>query len=108
MEESGVLKEKKSVETKVGKDGNSYVSQQFIVEIPDEKYPRTICFKGKGKVIEKLGGAKVGDSLRVLFNLSSREYKGNWYTEATAWGLDVGSGGGRSTSSTNTDSDTPF
>ena len=93
MEESGKVTHKGSIETVTGKDGTEYKSLEFVIKVPDDKYPKSLAFKAKGKAIEKAEKIKVGDEVKVMFNVSSREYKGRYYTECSAWGIDVIGGG---------------
>jgi len=55
----------------------------FVIEI-ESKFPRKICFALWNDKID-LFSAKAGDSVKVYFDLDSREYNGRWYTEAKAW-----------------------
>ena len=32
---------------------------------------------------------QIGDSVKVSFNVSSREYNGRWYTDLRAWRIDA-------------------
>ncbi len=70
--------------------GNSargpWEKQEFLLEIQEGKFPSTVIFSvwGEDKVRE-LGSFSEGDTLRVSFNISSREYNGRWYTDLRAW-----------------------
>jgi hypothetical protein len=35
-----------------------------------------------------LNGVEVGDEVRVMFNVASREYNNKWYSDITAYQLD--------------------
>ena len=69
------------------KDGSgSWVKQVFLVEI-DEKYNNLFCFEvfGDEKVQNFQKYNKVGQEVNVEFNVSTNEYKGNYYTSLSAW-----------------------
>ena len=56
---------------------------EFVIEIA-AKFPRKICFALWNDKID-LFSASAGDSIKVFFDLDSREYNGRWFTEAKAW-----------------------
>ena len=56
---------------------------EFVIEIAS-KFPRKICFALWNDKIDVFS-ATAGDSIKVSFDLDSREYNGRWYTEAKAW-----------------------
>lgn len=60
--------------------------QEFIVEYRDGNFPSQVCMSvwGADKVSD-LGNFKVGDQVKVSFNISSREFNGRWYTDVRAW-----------------------
>lgn len=62
--------------------------QEFIVETEGE-YPKKICFNvwGEDKSAE-LANYNEGDSLRISFNIESREYNERWYTDLRAWRIE--------------------
>jgi hypothetical protein len=56
---------------------------EFVVEIA-AKFPRKICFSLWNDKVD-IFSSKMGDTVKVFFDLESREYNGRWYTEAKAW-----------------------
>jgi hypothetical protein len=56
---------------------------EFVIEI-EAKFPKKVCFSLWNDKID-LFNAKPGDTVKVSFDLESREYNGRWYTEAKAW-----------------------
>lgn len=60
---------------------------EFIIETKT-KFPKKVCFTLWN---EKADGFKfkLGDELKIAFDLESRESKGRWYTEAKAWKVDI-------------------
>lgn len=67
--------------------GETWEKRSFVIETID-KYPVTIHFNVWNKNIIYIDRCKVGDQAKVYFNISSREYKGNWYTEASVWRIE--------------------
>ena len=63
--------------------------QEFVIEIPDEKYPKNICFtlfNDKNNTLSKL---KTGTEVEVSFSVESREYQGRWFSNVNAFRVDV-------------------
>jgi hypothetical protein len=69
-------------------NGKEWVKKDFVIET-DAKYNPEICFTlfGKDKV-SLLDDFSIGNEIEVHFNLSSREYKGKYYTQAQAWKIE--------------------
>jgi hypothetical protein len=79
-----------------GKNG-TWVKQEFVVETT-EQYPKKVCCAAWGDKTAALKGLQPGDSLKVSFNVESREYNERWYTELRAWKIETQTQGGGSTS----------
>lgn len=67
------------------KDGQAHSKHHFVIETMDGQYAKKICFTvmdderwGKMGVVE-------GGTYNVSFDVSSREYNGNYYTDVSAW-----------------------
>ena len=88
LEAEGKLHQVLEAVTGDGRNGK-WFKQDFVIEVPGE-YPKNICFtvwgEDKAKVIKNL---KQGSPVKVFFDLSSKEFKGKWYTEARAWKIEV-------------------
>ena len=69
-------------------NGKEWVKKDFVIET-QAKYNPEICFTlfGKDKV-SLLDDFSIGNEIEVHFNLSSREYKGKYYTQAQAWKIE--------------------
>lgn len=72
-----------------GKNGK-WRKQDFILET-QEKHPKKVCITQWGDKIDKFN-VQEGEELTVFFNIQSREYKGNWYTDVKAWKVERGTG----------------
>ena len=73
------------LQTGTGKNGQ-WKKQDIIVET-DGTYPKKICISIWGDKIQE-SQLQVGGSLKIDFDVESREYNGRWYTEARAWKLE--------------------
>lgn len=87
MEAHGKLIKILDKEQGTSKAGKQWVKQSFVIET-DSQYNNEICFELFGE--EKIGmlNHDIGSTLNVKFNLSSREYKGRYYTQAQAWRIE--------------------
>ena len=63
--------------------------QEFVIEYQEGNYPTQVCFNvwGEDKV-KDLEKFQAGESVKVSFNLSSREYNGRWYSDIRAWRIE--------------------
>ena len=64
--------------------GNSWKSQDFVIETI-EQYPRKCCFNVFGEDRLKEFNIKVGEVLKVNFDVDASEYNGRWYNSIRAW-----------------------
>ena len=89
LEIEGKIIRKLNVQTGVSQRGN-WSKQEFIIEYQEGSYPSQACFNvwGEDKV-KDLERFQIGDSVKVSFNVSSREYNGRWYTDLRAWKIDA-------------------
>jgi Domain of unknown function (DUF3127) len=67
--------------------------QDFVIETVDGQYAKKICLTAWGDKAADLKQYAPGDTLKVSFNLESREYNDRWYTEARAWRIEAGEEG---------------
>jgi len=66
-----------------GRNGE-WRKQEFVIEIPDGQFPKKICFSLWGDKIDQ-AALSMNDTVKVMFDVESREYNGRWFTEAKAW-----------------------
>jgi hypothetical protein len=69
-----------------GKNGQ-WKKQDMIVET-DGQYPKKVCISVWGDRINE-DQLKVGNRLKIDFDVESREYNGRWYTDVKAWKIEV-------------------
>ncbi len=86
MEIQAKLVEVLPLQTGEGKNG-TWKKQNIVIET-DSQYPKKICVTIWGDKIDE-NQLKVGNELKVFFDLESREYNGRWYTDVKAWKIEV-------------------
>ena len=86
MQLSGKLLQLLPVQTGQGKNG-TWKKQEVILET-EGQYPKKVCVAIWGdKADEKT--LQVGNTLKIDFDVESREYNGRWYTDVKAWKVEV-------------------
>lgn len=80
---SGYIREIGTLES-----GETWKKQEFTIETV-EKYPKELRISCWSNNIEYLSRCKEGDLVNVYFNVQSRSHSGKWYTEVSAWRIDV-------------------
>ena len=90
MQITAKLTQKLPLQTGTGKNGE-WKKQDVIVET-DGQYPKKICIS--------IWGDKINDSilipgktLKIDFDVESREYNSRWYTDVKAWKIELAEGG---------------
>ncbi len=68
--------------------GETWRKQEFTIETV-EKYPKELRISCWNNNTEWLSRCKVGDLVNVFFNVQSRSFNGKWFTEVSAWRIDV-------------------
>ena len=68
-----------------GKNG-PWKKQEFIIELPGD-FPKKLCIANWNDKAD-LNGLKEGDTVKVFFDVESREFNSRWYTDAKAWKLE--------------------
>jgi len=68
--------------------GENWTKQDFSIHTVD-KYPKEVRISVWNANIEWLSRCKCGDEVVVLFNVQSRKHNDKYYTEISAWRIDV-------------------
>lgn len=90
LEITGRLTQILDVRTGMGRMGE-WKSQDFILETPGQ-YPRQVCISLWGDKTEALKNFEIGDQVKAMVDIESREFNGKWYTNVKAWQVEkVGS-----------------
>jgi len=85
LEINGTLVKLLDKQTGISKAGKEWVKQSFVVDT-GAKFNPEISFNLFGaEKVALLDSVNINDNINVAFNISSREYKGNYYTSADAW-----------------------
>jgi Domain of unknown function (DUF3127) len=74
------------LQTGTGKNGQ-WKKQDIIVET-DATYPKKICVSIWGDKIDA-GQLQPGNTLKIDFDVESREFNGRWYTDVKAWKIET-------------------
>lgn len=71
----------------VGESKNgTWKKRSFILEVPSE-FSKKICFIIWNDKVQ-IENFKENDNVKVYFNIESREYKDNWYTDLQCWKIE--------------------
>ncbi len=63
--------------------------QEFVIEYQEGNYPTQVCMNVWGEEkVKDLAQFQGGETVKVSFNLSSREYNGRWYSDIRAWKIE--------------------
>lgn len=69
-----------------GTSKNGEWKRQDIIVETDGRYPKNICFSIWGDKIDN-NQFKIGNTLKIDFDIESREYNNKWYTNLKAWNI---------------------
>jgi hypothetical protein len=73
---------------------SGFSKREFVVEVPDGKYPQMIKFECVKDKTSMLDGVRVGDAVKVAFDIRGSEYKERFYVNLNAWKLSKADGAG--------------
>ncbi len=68
-----------------GRNG-AWRKREYVIETGDQ-YPRKLCFNLWGDKIDQYP-VHVNDSIKLFFDVESREYNGRWYTDVKGWKIE--------------------
>ena len=85
LELEGTIRQKVGVQSGTSARG-AWAKQEFILDFPDGNFTSQACFTAWGQdKVQELDKYQVGDTVKVSFNLKSREYNGRWYNDLQIW-----------------------
>jgi len=68
------------------KSGNTWMVQEYVVEIPGQ-YPKRCMFTVFGEDRIKQFNIQAGEDITVQFDIDAREYNGRWYNDIRAYNV---------------------
>jgi len=89
MEIVGKIIQVLPVQEGVGKNGNPWKVQGYVLET-QEQYPRKVQFEIFGEDRIKNNPCEIDQLVTVSFDIESREFNGRWYTSIRAWRVQQG------------------
>jgi len=72
---------------------SGFTKREFVIEVPDGKYPQMVKFETVRDKIDQLNTLSIGDQLKVTFDIRGNEYKGRYYVNLNAWKIESSGGG---------------
>lgn len=86
MEVTGKIIHKLDLQSGTSKNGNAWRKQEYVLET-QETYPKKVHFDFFGDRIDQFP-LNVGETVKLSFDIESREYQGRWYTSIRGWKAD--------------------
>ena len=87
---TGQLKKVMNPETGTTKAGKEWKRQAFLIEYQDGNYTKQVSIQAKtDAVINVVSHARINDTLICDINVESREWNDRFYTDVTAWKVQV-------------------
>ena len=112
LELTGTVHSVGQQESGTSKGGKDWKKQSFVMVYKDGDYDKKVEMTVMGDKVDRVAKLGVGESVTVKFNLESREWNDKWYTNATAWHIEVQGGQSKSApaapTATGPDNDLPF
>lgn len=68
--------------------GKAWEKQDFVIEEQEGSYPKQVAFTVFNKP-EMIADMRVDDEVEVGFNVESREYNGKYFSNVTAWRVNI-------------------
>lgn len=68
------------------KTGNAWKKREYVLETQDQ-FPKKVHFDFFGERADQYP-LSVGDTIKLSFDIESREYNGRWYTSIRGWKAD--------------------
>lgn len=75
---------------------SGFSKREFVVEVMDGKFPQHIKFECVKEKTSLTDNCRVGDQVKVYFDIRGNEYNGRYFVNLNAWKLEkagAGSGG---------------
>ena len=69
--------------------GSGFNVREFVITTEADKYPQDICLQCVKEKVEMVNQLKVGDSVKVSFDLRGREYQDRYFVNLNAWKIEA-------------------
>lgn len=70
------------------KNGESWKSQEFVIENTEGQYPKKMCFNVFGDDKITTFDIKLGDEVKVYFDIDAKQWNDRWFNSINAWKVD--------------------
>lgn len=67
------------------KNGESWKSQEFVIENTEGQYPKKMCFNVFGDDKINSFDIKLGEELKVSFDIDAKQWQERWFNSINAW-----------------------
>ena len=84
MEVTGKIIAKLPQRSGTSKTGNEWHVQENVLET-QESYPKKVHFDFFGAKADEFAWIEIGQTIKLSFDIESREYNGKWYTSVRGW-----------------------
>jgi len=87
---------------------SGFSKREFVIEVPDGKYPQMVKFETVRDKIDMLNTLSLGDEVKITFDIRGNEYKGRYYVNLNAWKIEsTGAPSGGNNAPANSDDPPP-
>lgn len=69
------------------KSGNAWKKREYVLETINDNFPKKVHFDFFGDKADQYP-LQVGQTIKLSFDIESREYQGRWYTSIRGWKAD--------------------
>lgn len=69
--------------------GTSGAQKKFIIVHEDGAYPKDVAFELYGKNLGLADNIAIGSKVRVCFDIKSREWQGRWFSDISAFKVEL-------------------
>ena len=84
------------------KNGESWKSQEFVIENTEGQYPKKMCFNVFGEDKIKSFDIKLGEDIKVSFDIDAKQWQDRWFNSINAWKVEKVSATATNATQTNT------
>lgn len=83
MDITGKIIHKLDLVSGTSQKGNAWKKQEYVLETQDT-FPKKVHFDFFGDKVDQFP-LNIGDTIKLYFDIESREYNGRWYTSIHGW-----------------------